>query len=228
MAALALAACTTEGGGREDGACPTPDRPYLHLGNADCLQRIPAPRITDVSIAPFGGKVPIEVSFRATVAPPFPELAEGLKLVWDVDGTAGQDAEVGAAEPLSFRYENCGNVPISVIAVDRFGRASEPNERVIINRCNQPPEITLFIASLSGSPNSAPIGNVGTSIRFTLQAFDPDFDDPALEESNGIRNFQIDWEGDGEFDETFDGILQLLPRDHVYSQVGIFRPILRA
>lgn len=228
MAALVLASCNSDGGGRTDGSCPTPERPYLHLDDADCLQRIPAPRITDVSIAPFGGKVPIEVSFRATVAPPFPELAEGLKLVWDVDGTAGQDAEVGANEPLAYRYENCGNVPISVIAVDRFGRASAPNERVIINRCNQPPEITLFIASLSGSPNSAPIGNVGTSIRFTLQAFDPDYDDPDLEEANGIRNFQIDWEGDGVFDDTFDGILQLLPRDHVYSQVGIYRPILRA
>lgn len=229
--ALALAAtvgCKSGGPGTGDGSCPTPERPYLHLDNADCLQRIPAPRITDVSIAPFGGKVPIEVTFRATAAPPYPELAEGMRLVWDVDGTPGQDAEVGAAEPLAFRYDACGNVPISVTAVDRFGRASAANERVIINRCNQPPEITLFIATRSGSPNSAPIGNVGTSIRFTIQAVDPDADDPTLAEANGIRNFQIDWEGDGVFDDTFDGILQLLPRDHVYDRVGIFRPILRA
>lgn len=208
--------------------CPTPERPYLHLDNADCLARIPPPRITDVVISPFGGKVPIEITFRAAAEPPYPELAAGMRLIWDVDGTPGQDAEVGADEPLVFRYDSCGNVPVSVIAVDRFGRASAVNERVLINRCNLPPEITLFVANKAGAPNDPPIGTVGDSIRFTFQAIDPDADDPELQPANGIRNFQIDWEGDGIFDETFDGILQLLPLDRAYPKVGIFRPILRA
>lgn len=227
-AALLLASCEKPGEVAGGGACPTPERPYLHLDNADCLAQIPPPRISDVVIAPFGGKVPIEITFRAAAEPPYPELAAGMRLIWDVDGTPGQDAEVGADEPLVFRYDNCGNVPVSVIAVDRFGRASAVNERVLINRCNVPPQITLFVAGKTGAPNDPPIGSVGESIRFTFQAVDPDADDPDLEPANGIRNFQIDWEGDGTFDETFDGILQLLPLDRPYPRVGIFRPILRA
>lgn len=208
-------------------ACPDTEKPYLFPGCPACVELIEVPRITATRIDPFGGRVPIAIEFCADVAVQFPEQIEGLTLQWDVDGVAGVDIEVDADTCFEFTYTECNDVFVSVTPVDNvFGLAGTSVTRLIRNSCNQPPicadlQITL---DNGGFANGEPPLNVQAFVT----VFDPDFLDPDLDSANGIVSFEVDWEGDGRFDVSRPGNLQVLPLTHIYNVAGVYRPRLRA
>ena len=140
--------------------CPTPKQPYLHLELEPCRDLIPPPTIENISIQPPGGKVPLEVTFRAQVAVPYPELRSGLKVEWDLDGNEGADLLLPAEQPAKYTYTQCQTYIIRATPVDILGKRGNTFERQLTARCNQPPIIRSFTAI---GPNGPPNGRIGTT-----------------------------------------------------------------
>jgi len=214
-------------GPRQAETCPTPDKPYLNPQIEDCNRRFGPPRITDLNITPFGGKVTLTVDFDITVAVDFPEMREDVRIIWDVDGEPGQDIVSDPEDEVNWQYTDCVQTQTRVRAewVSEDGFIVKTSPDVTNNlplTCNRPPLIDFFTATIDGQPGL--IGNPDTTVQFVFEAFDPDRE---TNDNDGIKNFAIDFEGDGVFDVERDGTEKGIPRATRYGRPGAFRPILR-
>ena len=195
----------------------------MHLECPLCVELVPAPVIRDVGIfPPGGGKVPLQGEFCAEVEFSVPELAEEAVLRWDLDGDGLPDVESSTDECPLFTYQSCDpeNVLVTVTAYDRFGRGGSPVERSLKLSCNQVPSISCSVVQLVAQPRP------GDNLQFFVTGFDPDAVDPGS--NRGVERFEIDFDGDGIFDQTIPGNRQELPINHSYALAGQFRPTIRA
>lgn len=186
------------------------------------------PIIRDVSILPpGGGKSPLTETFCADVQFQFPELATGATLLWDIDGQPGTDVEVDHDDCFQVTYDNCesGVIDIRVTPKDRFGRLGITIERSIQVTCNLVPTVGCTALKANFTPAN---GVPGDEFIFFITGRDLDNFDPALEDSDGVAYFEIDYEGDRIFDATLPANVQELPHRRVYDVAGAFRPIVRA
>jgi hypothetical protein len=125
---------------------------------------------------------------------------DALTYTWDFgDGASAAGATVGHA------YSDDGGFKATLIVLDSHGATA--SDSILIMATNAAPS-----ANITG-PSDIFLGDPGA---FTLYATDPSPTDQAA----GFL-FHIDWDGDGDFDQTFTGSSGMTI-EHVFPQAGTF------
>ena len=124
---------------------------------------------------------------------------------WDLDNDGEfLEASDTIGRTITRVFDLPGLYPVTLRATDSAGAVSV--ETVVIEVLNRAPVVTAEVVPSNGT---APL-----NAEFSINASD----------NEGIALYEVDFEGDGEFDESSETSTEF---DHVYDVTGNFQPVIR-